>query len=180
MMTNEFEFLEEDGMENDAMLMVSTWGKELCTLKAEYELALAAMEDAKNRYEDFRCKFLPQQMSIRGIKGLQLDNGLSLDVVTKFHCTPNKNKEDREKMRIWLEEHNGGDLISEELKVSSIHADKLVEIGVPYEEEVNINTNSLKAWLKGELGHNGGVANIDISDIPSCVHFVELEECVIS
>ena len=55
---------------------------------------------------------------------------------------------------------------------SSIGA--LEENGVPYARKTEVNTTSLKAFLRDKLGVTSGVAQITIDDIPACMHFQEV------
>ncbi len=57
--------------------------------------------------------------------------------------------------------------------------ENLKKSDVPYVEKWDMNTNSLKAWIKSQLGADGGEAQFSIQDIPDCVHFSQIDEAEI-
>jgi hypothetical protein len=77
------------------------------------------------------------------------------------------------KMAEWLRTVDGAFLIKERAAVDAAQIDKLKDAGIPFTEICDFNTNSLKAFLKDKIGASGGTAQIQVTDIPECMHFQE-------
>jgi len=100
-------------------------------------------------------------------------NVSSIAHLTKMK-TPNKNENDKQTMVEWLRANDGGFLVKEKASVDGAQIELLKAASIPYTEIDDINTNSLKAFLKDKIGAAGGIAQIQIQDIPSCIHFQEV------
>lgn len=145
--------------------------KELQFAVVEAELSL---KEAKRKYDEYRMKVLPTAMLSAGIYSLSLEDGSSIIIKNKFYCNPNKNDEDRKVIGEWLKAHGGEHLIERTAVIDEAHINDIKDI--PHTEKWDMNTNRLKAWIKSQLGIDGGVANISIQDIPNCIHFTQVDE----
>jgi hypothetical protein len=81
-------------------------------------------------------------------------------------------------MAEWLRDHGGEGLLKEQCIVDGSFADQLDD--VPHTVKSDMNTNSLKAWLKSQLGLDGGTPQFSIEEIPPCMHFTQIDEVSIS
>jgi hypothetical protein len=136
-----------------------------------------AYEAAKKAYEMYAYITLPNEMKLNGISLIQTTGGDAVRINTKYYCSPNKNETDRAEIREWLRGRGGDSLIKERLIVPQSAFEQLKASGIPFDEDSEVNTNSLKAWIKGELGASGrGIATLSIEDIPKCIHFMERDE----
>lgn len=151
----------------------------LTKLEFEYVTALEKMEQAKKIYDEFRCVTLPNAFRMAGLLGVVTTHGARVTIERKYYCTPNKNEEDQKIMIDWLEKNGGKDLIKRQAIVDATKIPLLVELKIPHTQKRDVNTNSLKAWLKREVGENNNVANIKIEDVPPCMHFVCMDEAKI-
>jgi hypothetical protein len=138
--------------------------------------AEAVFKQVKQEYDDYRYRVLPTAMLSAGVQSLLTSDGHSIEVKNKFYCNPNKNDKDRMLIGQWLSEHGAGHLLKKSAVVDGKQLDELRKTGVPYVEKWDMNTNSLKAWIKDQLGMNGGVAQFSIGDIPDCIHFMQIDE----
>jgi hypothetical protein len=170
---------EEDDEGTDSLSLVAKWGKELLRLREEFEAADEAAKYAKEAYDNYRTQFLPAQMSARGISSVALDNGMKVEVKTNYHCSPNKNEEDKQFLANWVKAHGGEEIINKELKVPYEYEEMLEKAGVLYKEVSEFNTGKLKAFLKDLIGASGGEASVQFDDIPACAHFIALDEVTI-
>ena len=109
-----------------------------------------------------------------GVDSIGLSSGGSLKVKRNFYCQPNKNPEDRKKIVEWLRANGGGHLVKHDASVSAEDMDKLEQNGIPFVENTNVNTTSLKAFLKDKIGATTGVQQITLEEIPACIHFQEV------
>ena len=134
----------------------------------------AEYEAAKDQYEHFKNNILPDAMFTAGVSSLELLSGNTIKTTTSFHCSPNKNEADRAKLVAWLQEHGGDYLVSKQAVVDGTAIQDLKEKHIPYIEKDDMNTNKVKAFLKGLLGEGTGVAQIDITDIPKEFNFTKL------
>lgn len=151
----------------------------LTELEFKYITAQEKMEQAKKLYDEFRCVTLPNAFRMAGVLGIETTQGARVMVERKYYCTPNKGEEDQKIMMNWLEKNGGNDLIKRQAIVDAAQIQKLIEAKIPHSQKKEVNTQSLKAWLKRCVGENKNVATIKIEDIPPCMHFVCLDEAVV-
>jgi hypothetical protein len=115
------------------------------------------------------------EMFNAGVSSLDLITGGRLSYEHKYYCQPNKNAADKNVIADWLRQHGGEHLIKDQAYVDGALIDKLKESGIPYIEKDDINTNSLKAFIKDKLGgQGGGTQQLTLEDIPACIHFQEV------
>ncbi len=171
-MSDEFDYLTSETDKN-VLKNLASMGEHLKKLKTKMLEAEAAYQQAKKEYEYYSSSVLPMEMFNAGVSSIALMSGGMMQYQRKFFCQPNKNAEDVKKMVEWLNAHGGGHLIEKMATVDGAAIDKLREADVPYIENCAINTNKLKAFLKDKIGANGGKAQIQIQDIPACMHFQE-------
>ena len=141
--------------------------------------AEAALKEAKEAYDNYRFKVLPTEMLSAGIQTVTLEDGSTISIKNKFYCNPNKNEEDRRAIAAWLKQRGAEHLIKTSAVVDGAQLDKLKDADVPYVEMLYMNTNSLKAWIKSQLGVDGGDVHFNIADIPECIHFSQVDEAEI-
>jgi len=161
--------------DNNAMLKnLSEMGERLKQLKLDMDVAEAQYSDAKKAYEHYANQILPMEMFTAGVAEVKLMSGGTMSYVRKFYCQPNKNDTDKQVMSMWLRENGGEHLIKEKASVDASQMDALRASGIPYVEISDFNTNSLKAFLTDKIGAKGGIAQIQVQDIPACMHFQEV------
>jgi hypothetical protein len=147
--------------------------KELANRVLEAE---AVYKQAQQEYDNYRYKTLPTAMLSAGVQSIQTSDGHSMEIKNKFYCNPNKNDADRIRIGQWLAAHGAGHLVKKQAVVDGSKLEDLRKAGVPYVEKWDMNTNSLKAFLKSGLGMSGGVSQFSIGDIPECIHFTQIDE----
>jgi hypothetical protein len=149
--------------------------KALADRKLEAE---AIYKQAEQEYDTYRFQTLPAAMLSAGVSSVETTDGRKIEVKNKFYCNPNKNDEDRIIIGTWLANRGAGHLVKKQAIVDSTQLAALKASGVPFAEKWDMNTNSLKAWIKDQLGLSGkgGVAQMSTSDIPACIHFIQVDE----
>ena len=153
---------------------LSAMGERLKKLKHDMEEAEAKAKDAKKEYEYYASSVLPMEMFNAGVTSLELSSGGTLHYERNYYCQPNKNADDRAKIIAWLRAHGGEHLVKSKATVDGAQLEHLKDAGIPFAEVNDINTNSLKAFLKDALGINGGTAQLSLQDIPKEIHFQEV------
>lgn len=148
-------------------------------LQLEYEMMVAedAYNQAKQRYTEYATKELPEKYLSAGISSLTTPEGRTIRIVTHTRASIKKGKDDgrsaKQSIAAWLRQHGGDNLIKSECIVDPEAKHLLVEVGVPFEEVTDINTNSLKAFIIDGLGQNGAVATLNVSDLPEGLSFYQ-------
>lgn len=175
-MAEDFSYLGSGIVEQDKGVLknLSQMGEKLKELQIRMLEAQTIADQAKKEYEHFANVIIPQEMFSAGVDSIGLTSGGSLKVKHNFYCQPNKNPEDRKKIVDWLRANGGGHLVKHDASVSAEDMDKLEQNGIPYVENTNVNTTSLKAFLKDKIGATTGVQQITVDDIPECIHFQEV------
>lgn len=153
---------------------LSQMGEKLKELQLKMLETQTLAEQAKKEYEHYANVIIPQEMFSAGIDSIGLASGGSLKIKRNFYCQPNKNAEDRKHIVEWLRANGGGHLVKHDASVSAEDMDKLDAQGIPYVENTSVNTTSLKAFLKDKIGATTGIQQIQVEDIPDCIHFQEV------
>ncbi len=144
--------------------------KEAANKVAECE---AALKKAESEYRDLAQNVLPNYYKSNGINKLVLDDGTILSVEKVVTCSPTKAK--RPELIDWLRKNGGDDIVKESLAVDKSFTETLKELSVPYVVNGDVNTSSLKAWLKRQLGLSGSEARMDWKDIPDFVNMYQYD-----
>jgi hypothetical protein len=149
-------------------------GEHLKSLNSKMLAKEAEYIEAKKEYDYYANSVLPMEMFNAGVASLDLISGGRISYEHKYYCQPNKNADDKNVIAEWLRQHGGEHLIKDQAYVDGALIGKLKEIGIPYVEKDDINTNSLKAFIKDKLGEQGGTQQLTLDDIPACIHFQEV------
>lgn len=175
MAENDLSYLENISTQDKGVLKnLSTMGEKLKELQLKMLETQAAAEQAKKEFEHYANVIIPQEMFSAGVDSIGLASGGSLKVKRNFYCQPNKNAEDKKKIVEWLRANGGGHLVKHDASVSAEDMEKLEKNGIPFIENTSVNTTSLKAFLKDKIGATTGVQQIQVEDIPACIHFQEV------
>lgn len=173
-MSDQYDYLKINETDKGVLKNLSEMGEQLKQLKLEMLAAEAAAETAKKAYEHYANVVIPQEMFSAGVDSISLTTGGKLSLKHNFYCQPNKNAEDRAKIVKWLRKNGGGHLVAHNATVSAEDMDKLTADNIPFIENTEVNTASLKAFLKDKIGATTGVQQIEIADIPAYIHFYEV------
>lgn len=162
--------------EQDAGVLknLTQMGEHLKKLNIKMLEAQAAAEQAKKEYEHYANNVMPMAMHSAGLEDITLASGGKMSIKRAYYCSPNKNAADQAIMREWLINNGGEHLIKDNAIVDGSSISDLEKNGVPYARKTEVNTTSLKAFLRDKLGVTSGVAQITIDDIPACMHFQEV------
>lgn len=175
-MENDLSYLDVGVSTQDKGILknLSQMGEQLKQLHVKMLEAQALAEQAKKAYEHYANVVIPQEMFSAGVDSIGLSSGGMLRVKRNYYCQPNKNDTDKAIIAKWLRDNGGGHLIKSDVKVAIDDALKLKGMGIPYIENITVNTTSLKAFLKDKIGTTTGIQQISIDDIPACIHFQEV------
>lgn len=150
----------------------------------ELEFAMMAAEDAyeqaKARFTEYATKTLPQLYLDNGIDSLTLSDGKTIRIATKTRASILKGADNGKTSKAligkWLREHDGENLITSTITVDEQAKPMLNKVGIPYSEDMDINTNSLKAFIVGALGQSGSPATITMDDLPKGLSFYQWQQ----
>lgn len=175
-MAEDFSYLDSGISEQDKGVLknLSQMGEKLKELQFKMLETQQIADQAKKEFEHFANVIIPQEMFSAGVDSIGLASGGMLKVKHNFYCQPNKNAEDRKKIVDWLRANGGGHLVKHDASVSAEDMDKLEKNGIPFIENTNVNTTSLKAFLKDKIGATTGIQQITVDEIPECIHFQEV------
>lgn len=176
-MEDNFDYLTDgniSGQDKKVLSNLSEMGEKLKELKLNMLKCQADLDAAKKAYEHYANVIIPQEMFSAGVDSIGLSSGGALRVKRNFYCQPNKNPDDRATIAKWLRDNGGEYLVKHNATVSADDMDKLQENDIPFIENTDVNTNSLKAFLKDKIGATTGVQQITIDEIPACIHFQEV------
>lgn len=133
------------------------------------EEARNVYETLKKDYEEYAIHTVPDIFFNAGVSNVGLADGRTVAIVARTVCNINKQK--KNEIAQWLESHGGGNLVYSQNIVNDTSL--LEKYNIPYEKTVEMNTNSVKAWVMDALGQKGGVAQITTQDIPKGLNFFQ-------
>lgn len=172
---DEFDYLKPISSSDKSVLKnLSQMGEKLKELNLRMLQLQAEADQAKKEYEHYANVIMPQEMFSVGIDSITLSSGGAIRVKHNFYCQPNKNPADKKIIADWLRANGGEHLIKCEASVSPDDIAVLESAGIPYIESTSVNTASLKAFLKDKIGATSGIQQINVEDIPKCIHFQEV------
>jgi hypothetical protein len=158
----------------------------LAKIKVMRELDFTAMEleekakKARQAFDEYKAKTVVTAMQATGFTTLKDDNGLTISLENKYYLNPNKNDADRKIINDWLKKYGGDHLLKHQGIVPEAELDKLKENNIPFDDKIDVNTNSLKSFVLDLLGYKkGGAAKIELKDIPDCMHFVVANDIIV-
>jgi len=149
-------------------------GEVLKELKLNMAIAEAEFNAAKKDYAYYSSFVLPTEMINAGVSSIELISGGWMTYRKKFICYPNRNTADIKIMADWMRAQGGGHFVYTKAEVDGSQIESLRAAGIPYTEIDNINSDALKRFLKKKIGVDGGIAQIQVADIPACMHFKEM------
>ena len=176
-------WMDEVTPEQEGASMLKNMNKyidELMRLKWLAEEAEEKARKARQAYETYARATLPDVFKLNGISVIEGNNGTKIKIVTKTSASLKKDANAKKTVCDWLRKHNGERLIKEELIVDSLNKETLKQAGIAFEEDVSVNTNSLKAFIIDALGQNGSPATISRDDIPQGLNFYQWDEAEVS
>lgn len=151
----------------------------LLKLKMDMEIAEAKFEAAKKAYADFATNQLPQKFKDNGLDIIGCE-GCNIRIVTKTRASILKGKDDGASSKAtianWLRERGYDEYIKERLIVPQSQLEACKAAGIIFQEDMDINTNKLKALVIDMLGQNGSPAVINKDDIPAGFSFYQWDE----
>lgn len=165
---------------SNLMAQIQEHVKKLRSLQWTMIEAEEAFKKAEKEYTDYSRNVMPDLFKMNGLDGLRLEDGSMVRVITKTQCSINKNDKDRKTVAQWLREHGADNLVKSECIVPSSQIEKLKANAITYEEEMSLNTNSVKAFVLDQLGQKGSPATITKDDLPKGLNFFQFEEMEIT
>lgn len=163
---------EENKTEPTAMAEVKEAVKRWRELKFKMDEAESMFAEAKRVYEKYCSEVVAQVFRHNGLESLRMEDGSEVSVVSKVRCSVLK---DHVKgVAQWLREHDAENLVTATLTVPTRAARLLEQNLIPYEEEVRMNTNQIKAFVKGEME----AGNVTTSDLPSGLSWYMYDDIV--
>lgn len=137
------------------------------------------MLEAEENFNKLKAKFLATARSVaetfamNGIDELTTTSGIRYRVETVSQCSIKKDA--KRNVAKWLREHGADHLVKEQCIVPVSQKQKLDAEKIIYEEDVDCNTNSVKAFLLGALGQKGSPATITMDDLPNGLTLFQYE-----
>lgn len=153
-----------DELAAEPQVMKSEMSRKLAAWRKALEAKLAAemaLEIAKEQY-DKQVKDFAQWLQFNGLESVTDNDGLNVSVVTNVRCSLKKDAQSKHQVRDWLNERGMGTLVSETLVVPQSYKEVLDREKIAYDEDLSMNTNQVKAYVKAELDSG----NIELQDIP--------------
>ena len=155
---------------------MSNWADEIRRESDELMESLLKLQEAEIAYMDAKGVYerkqrkLAETMRLNGLESIDTDRGCRLAVVEKAHCNINKNAEDRERVAKWMERLGFDTKVKRSATVAQSSIDALRDAGIPFQEVLDVNTNSVKAVIK-ELLASGMITTEDIPK--GCTYYQE-------
>lgn len=173
-MSDNYEYLNIENNDKQVLKHLAEMGEQLKKLKQKYLEAEETAKHAKNEYDHFANTIIPNEMAACGITSITLLSGGELKLKHNYYCQPNKNPEDKKLIAGWLRDNGGEHVLDNTLTVSGNDMTKLDDNNIAYSENVAINTNRLKSFIKDGIGATSGIQRFTVDDIPKEIHFCDV------
>jgi hypothetical protein len=124
----------------------------------------AKLEREKEELKKLAEDTLPNRMAQVGVSALELASGWRLELKPFSSCSIIE--EEKQRALDWLRDNGGGDIIKNVVSVAfgrgeDEQAIKLVdhlrELNLPVTQDMNVNWQTLNAWVRAELSQGRGV-----------------------
>lgn len=121
-----------------------------------------AEETLKYRQQQLQdcIKATAQLLRQNGLDALRLETGEMLEVVSQMKCSVIKDR--KQEVADWLRDRDMDMMVSSTLIVPESYRSQFDEQGVPYDEDLKMNTNSIKAYVKSEME----AGNLKLDEVP--------------
>lgn len=149
---------------DDELKSIAELAERQCTLEDWIEKAEGRLKEAKRNLMKVTGELLPDALKQAGLESITLANGAKVEVNADLKASITK--ANQAAAFEWMREHNHGDLIRNEFKISyGVGEDEqsdcltsfLAEVGQDFNEKTFVNAQSLKAWCRRELeAHDHG------------------------
>lgn len=164
------DWLDEVGIDATAMSEVKKVVEKWRDLKFRRDEAEELLKNAEKQYNEFCTDVVSKVFRRNGLESLKLEDGSTVEVVEQVRCSITK--DGKNSVANWLREHGAEQLVKSQLIVMPSAAAVLKQMGIGYDEEVSMNTNSVKAWVRGELQ----VQNVRLEDLPKGLSWYMYDE----
>lgn len=142
------------------------------------------LKEAKKEEATMSNEEIPTLLLSRGLSSIRLDTGEKIDIIEKLFVGVPKDKTKRSVIFKFLVENEGKYLIKKELTVEEPEEhiiEYLRKKGIPFVNELNVNTNSFRAFLSAKLGmKKGSLPTMELHEIPKEANPFILKETKIS
>lgn len=146
------------------------------------------LDAAKEILRKLQEEVIPNALQGAGLSELRMvDTGLVVFIKEDIKCAIPKDDIKRNKCMEWLKKQGAEDIIKSEVIIPEINnqvinddlLDKLAGLGIYYENDRAVNTNTLKAWFREKLGMKKGTyQTIEPDSVPkefSLYHYRKAE-----
>ena len=155
-------WLDEAVADKTAMAEVKAQVVRWRELRKELAEAETKFKCAQMMYDNFCQQVLSQTLRQNGLEALKCEDGTLLTVELQTRCSIKKDEASKADVAKWLREQGADNLIKSQLIVMPSAKAALDKLGIAYDEDVSMNTNSVKAYILGEMRMN----NISAADLP--------------
>jgi hypothetical protein len=167
------DFLEtvDKGIDKDDLSLLTEKTKLLRKKEKEIEKLNEKLQKLNEEARILSREEIPEFLMSKGLKKIELSNGLRVEVQEKISLTlPKKDLMKRTIALNWLVKNGGEAIITTELHVTDPEKklkDWLMEQDIPYADIKDVNHARLKSFVSAKLGmKKGSLPEIETSDIP--------------
>lgn len=168
------EWLDAVPADKTAMAEVNAMVSKLRAAQFAMDNAEQVFTNLKNEYQKV-VQEVCQCFRNNGLEALQCSDGHSVQITSNVRCSIKKDDASKNEVAKWLRERGMDNLVKSELIVMPSQAEKLRQMNVPFDETLDMNTNSVKAYVRGELD----CGSMTREDIPKGLSWFEYDDVVI-
>lgn len=171
------EWLDEIPLDGIAMVEIKQAIAKFKSLQKQLIQAEAVYLGYKNAYDEY-CKVLAAQLKKNGVESMKCEDGSMIEVDSQVKASLKKDYNSKKEVADWLESYGLGNLITHQYQITATPAAKtlLESNNIAYDDELSMNTNSVKAFVKGELQKG----NITEADIPKGLSWYQYDVIKVS
>ena len=164
------EFLDDVPMD-DILVELGEKVQALLASRKQLEFLADKMKEEAEKEKALSQEEIPNLVLSRGLSEIKLATGEKVIITEGLFCGVPKDPIKKRIVLKWLSKNQGEHLIKREVTVEEPeeHILKyLKDKGIPFIDQMNVNTGSLKAFLSAQLGmKKGSLQVIELGEIPS-------------
>ena len=166
------DWLDELPADQTAMGEVKAMIQQWKALRAKLVAAETAYACAQAVYDNFVKNVAVAKLRQNGLESLKLEDGTLLTVVQQTKCSVKKDDVSKKQVAKWLQEVGAPALVQSQLIVMESNEEQLKKLGIPFDKEVSMNTNSIKAFVLGEMAVN----HMTAADLPKGLSWYQWDD----
>lgn len=164
-----FDWIDDVPVDDTAMTVIKSVVAEYRTLVFNVQQKEAELKYAQEQLQ--KCVAdAAKLLRSNGMEAIKCEDGTMIEVVQNVKCSVVKDR--KQEVADWLRDRDMGDMVKSQLIVMESAKQRLDEMGIGYDEDLSMNTNSIKAYVRGEMERG----NLSVDELPKGLSWFQYDD----